>query len=135
MSILQKPIVPSNFISKEKMKEGILVKLVSVTPVNVPEDKKKFAAKEDAKLVKEGILQGGQTLKYTFNVYDNNMRDWELATIENSSFGFYSSLSMVNPSEETMFTIKRVGDGTDTKYGMKVVEKIEDVYPQDAQPF
>jgi hypothetical protein len=126
MSILKKPLIPANFISKDKIKEGVLVKLVSAEAVNVPEDKKKYAAKEDAKLVKEGILQAGQTLKYTFHVYDTQTQDWELSTMENSSYGFYSSLSIINPDEETMFTIKRFGDGTDTKYAMKTVEKISD---------
>lgn len=135
MSILQKRVIPTSFIPKEKLKEGILVKLISVEPIDVPAEKAKFAAKEDAKLVKEGILKAGQTLKYTFSVYDNGMQDWDTSTIENSSFAFYSSLSVVNPEPETLFTIKRVGDGTDTRYGMKTVEKISDVYGDDSQSF
>lgn len=112
----------------EDLKTKVTVKLIKAEAITLDKEKEKFAVKADSKLVKEGILKAGQTMRYTFQkkVVDDftgdNEVSWEEVTIENSSTGFYMSLSNINPDADTVFTIKRTGEGTATKYIMAVVE-------------
>jgi hypothetical protein len=122
MGILEKPMGGFSFLKGEDLKAGVTVKLVKAEAITLDEEKAKFAVKADSKLVKEGILKAGQTMRYLFLKTDELLGDWEEVAMENSSTGFYMSLSNINPDADTIFTIKRTGEGTATKYAMAVVE-------------
>lgn len=122
MGILDKPLPSNNFLKGEDLDAGVTVKLVSAEAITLPEDKEKFAVNKDSKLVKEGVLKEGQTMRYTFSRKIDLMDEWEDVVFENSSTGFYGALSSINPEAGQAFTIKRTGQGTETRYLMKLME-------------
>lgn len=133
MGILEKPVKGFNYLSGKDLKAGVYLKLKSAKTIQYEGDAK-YAPKPESKLVETGVLKLGETMQYTFDKYDKVNNGWEEVVLENSSTGFYMSLSNIDPDADTIFHARRVGDNTATKYPMKVVT-LEEFTAEANKPF
>ena len=102
---------PSPWIKTEQLFNGIELTILGAEVVEA----NNYGAEEGDSLFDKGILQDGETIRYSFTDKDGNERKYD-----SKSAGLYFAFKQTNPEPGKIVSITRTGKGDQTRYKIEV---------------
>jgi len=102
---------PSPWVKAEELFSGkeFIIQSVDIVEAN------NYGAEEGDSLFDKGILQDGETIRYSFTDKDGNERKYD-----SKSAGLYFAFKQTNPEPGKIVSITRTGKGDQTRYKIEI---------------